>query len=75
MKPTMNPKDSPTSITTPLDHLLKRRDVQQVVPLSRITLYRRVRARTFPQPVKLGGRLYWRASDVQAWLASLTAAA
>ena len=36
---------------------------------SRTTLWRKVRARAFPAPVKLtGSALRWRADEVQAWI-------
>ena len=39
------------------------------LPISRSTLWKRVRQRTFPEPVKLGPRTTaWRADDIQAFL-------
>lgn len=39
------------------------------LPLSSATLWRGVKAGTFPRPVKLGARITaWKAEDVHAWL-------
>jgi len=39
------------------------------VPFSHATLWRKVKAGEFPQPVKLGPKITaWRAADVRAWL-------
>jgi len=48
----------------------RMRDVIRITSLSRPTLYRRIAARRFPAPVKLGGRASgWPAESIQAWLA------
>lgn len=45
--------------------------VLAVVPFSSATLWRRVKAGTFPKPVKLSKQVtVWRAEDVRAWLAN-----
>jgi predicted DNA-binding transcriptional regulator AlpA len=39
------------------------------VPISKSTLWRQVRARSFPSPVKLSaGITAWRAEDVRRWI-------
>jgi len=44
------------------------------LPFSTATLWRRVKAGTFPQPVKLSERVTaWRAEDVRQWLAAQAA--
>ena len=41
------------------------------VPFSSATLWRRVKAGTFPKPVKLSaGVTAWRVEDVRAWIAA-----
>ena len=41
------------------------------VPFSSATLWRRVKAGTFPKPVKLSERVTaWRVEDVRAWLSA-----
>ena len=43
--------------------------LRPIVPFSDSTLWRRVRAGTFPAPVKLSERVTaWRAEDIRAWL-------
>jgi prophage regulatory protein len=43
--------------------------VEGVVPFSRATLWRRVKAKTFPQPVSISaGVTVWRTSEVDEWL-------
>ncbi|HEX2752334.1 MAG TPA: AlpA family phage regulatory protein [Alphaproteobacteria bacterium] len=43
--------------------------IPAVIPISSATLWRWVKAKTFPAPVKLGPRITaWRWDDVQAWM-------
>jgi predicted DNA-binding transcriptional regulator AlpA len=45
--------------------------IHAVVPFSGATLWRKVKAGTFPAPVKLSERVTaWRVEDVRAWLNS-----
>ena len=40
-----------------------------IIPFSGATLWRRVKAGTFPQPLRLEGNITaWRVGDVRAWL-------
>lgn len=49
--------------------LLRRLEVEQLVGLSRSTIYTRLEKGTFPKPVPLGGRLVaWLESDIQDWI-------
>ncbi|AIO36084.1 prophage CP4-57 regulatory family protein [Burkholderia cenocepacia] len=49
--------------------ILRRKQVELTVGLSRSTIYQRIRDGTFPRPVSLGGRMVgWRASDIEAFL-------
>lgn len=57
--------------TTVFDKLLHIRDVLAATSLSRTGLYSLIGQGKFPQPVKVGGRSAWRASDVQRWIESL----
>jgi predicted DNA-binding transcriptional regulator AlpA len=44
--------------------------VLRLVPFSRSTLWRRVKAKSFPAPVKLSeGITAWRAEDIRLWIA------
>ena len=54
-----------------MDRLLKQTEVLTTLGMSRQTLYKWRLAGSFPEPVNVGARaLRWRASDVQAWIAS-----
>jgi prophage regulatory protein len=49
--------------------LARRRQVEQLVQLSRSTIYAAVKAGTFPAPVRIGARaVAWRVSEVEQWL-------
>ena len=51
--------------------ILRRRDVERLVGLSKPSLYRQINAGTFPRPVKLGPRAVgWRRAEVEEWLRS-----
>ena len=60
-----------------MDQILRMPEVLHRTGLSRTTLWRRVKASEFPQPVRLGGpssrAVGWRAEDVQQWVRGLTA--
>ncbi len=52
---------------------LRQPQVLRLIPISKSTLWRRVQARTFPQPVKLSERITaWRAEDVHKWIEEKT---
>lgn len=49
--------------------LARRRQVEQLVQLSRSTIYAAVKAGTFPAPVRIGARaVAWRISEIERWL-------
>ncbi len=49
--------------------------IPSIVPFSSATLWRKVKAGTFPAPVKLSARVTaWRVEDVREWVRSRTAA-
>jgi predicted DNA-binding transcriptional regulator AlpA len=51
--------------------LLRLPAIQQRVPWSRSTIWRKVRAGEFPQPIRLGGNsIAWLEDEVQAWIAA-----
>lgn len=72
----------PTSISTvmamtpsahspvlPQTGFLRQPQVLVFVPISKSTLWRRIQARSFPEPVKLSARVtVWRAEDVRRWI-------
>lgn len=54
------------------DRLLNKWAVEQQTSLDITTIYRKMKAGTFPQPVRIGKRrVAWRESDIAAWQASL----
>ena len=49
--------------------LMRRRQVEQLVQLSRSSIYAAVKNRTFPAPYRIGARaVAWRLADIEAWL-------
>lgn len=64
----------PTSIANPIPALphtgfLRQPQVLAFVPFSKSTLWRRIQAKAFPEPVKLSERItVWRAEDVRQWI-------
>lgn len=51
---------------------LRQPQVLAMVPVSDATLWRLVRAKKFPQPVKLSSNVTaWRADDVRKWCAGV----
>ncbi|WP_372741024.1 helix-turn-helix transcriptional regulator [Neptunomonas sp.] len=49
--------------------ILRRPEVENLVGLSRSTIYRRLEKDSFPKPVPLGGRLVgWIEQDIQNWI-------
>ncbi|WP_297776186.1 AlpA family phage regulatory protein [uncultured Roseovarius sp.] len=53
------------------DKILRQKDLQSIIGLSRSTIYRQVHAGTFPPPIKFTDRLIgWRASVILDWLAN-----
>ena len=54
----------------PATGFLRQPQVLAFVPISKSTLWRRIQARTFPEPVKLSERVTaWRAEDIRRWIA------
>lgn len=51
--------------------LLKPAEVQRRTTLDRVTIWRKVRAGTFPQPLKISdNRIAWRESDIETFIAA-----
>jgi prophage regulatory protein len=51
--------------------ILRRKQVELEVGLSRSTIYQRVKSGTFPAPIKLGVKAVgWRACDIDRFLAN-----
>jgi len=44
---------------------------RRFVPMSRVSIWRKIRNKDFPAPIRLGVRaIGWRVADVEAWLAA-----
>lgn len=53
----------------PSTGFLRQPQVLGLVPISKSTLWRRVQAGTFPEPIKLSERITaWRVEDVRQWI-------
>ena len=49
--------------------ILRRKDLEAMIGLSRSTIYKLISENMFPKPVKLGPRAVgWRLSDIEDWL-------
>ncbi|SDX69564.1 transcriptional regulator, AlpA family [Albimonas donghaensis] len=54
-----------------IDRILRRREVETLISLSRSTIYMMIADGSFPRPIRLGKRAVgWRESIVLAWLES-----
>ncbi|MDE1714506.1 AlpA family phage regulatory protein (plasmid) [Chromobacterium amazonense] len=63
------PAALPTYGALPATGYVRISDLRPILPFSDSTIWRRVRAGTFPAPVKLSERITaWRAEDVRHWL-------
>ena len=63
----VNPLDCPE---LPPDRLIKIGTVCDVVGVSRATIYRMIRAKTFPLPVKVNAASLWVEREVSAWVSA-----
>ena len=54
------------------DRLLKMKDVQELLQLSRSAVYTAIRAGSFPGPIKIGNASRWRESTVVGWMNGLS---
>ena len=55
--------------------VLRRKDVEAIIGLSRSTIYALMATGDFPRPIKLGARAVgWFESDIEAWLEARKAA-
>jgi predicted DNA-binding transcriptional regulator AlpA len=48
--------------------MLRVGQIREIVPISRSTLWRWCRAKTFPQPIRLNNSRFWRSDQVAAWI-------
>ena len=54
------------------DRLIARRELRSRFPVSDMTIWRWMRAGHFPEPIRIGGRNYWRESQILQWLQAHT---
>ena len=51
-----------------MEKFLRRKQIEELTGLARSTIYDRIKAGTFPKPVKIGGRaVAWLQSEIDAW--------
>jgi len=58
-------------VLKPSKQFIDRRGLLARVPLSYVTIWKRMRAGTFPRPRVLGGKNAWDLAEVEAFLNSL----
>ena len=50
------------------EKFLRRAQIEELTGLSRSTIYERVKAGSFPKPIKIGNRaVAWLQSEIDAW--------
>lgn len=54
--------------------LLPTGEVKRRVPLSDATLWRWIKAGEFPKPMKIVGKNFWRADEINQWIERQSAA-
>jgi len=55
--------------SVPVSGFLRQWQVLAYIPISKSTLWRRIQAKTFPQPIKLSARVtVWRAEQIRDWI-------
>ncbi|MDR1424179.1 MAG: AlpA family phage regulatory protein [Azoarcus sp.] len=53
---------------------IRERSLLKLVPISHATLWRRVKEKTFPAPIKLSERVtVWRLEEIHGWMDEMTA--
>lgn len=61
----------PKAIAIPETGFMRFKQVQQVFPIGRTTLWDLVGRGLFPEPIRMSSRLVvWRAEEVRAWIAA-----
>lgn len=48
--------------------LYNLQQVLNIVPVSRMTIFRLVKKKKFPKPIKVGSRIFWKSSTIEQWL-------
>jgi predicted DNA-binding transcriptional regulator AlpA len=55
-------------ISEELDRFIPTAELLQLIPMDRVTIWRRVRDNKFPVPVRLANRNFWLRSEISAWM-------
>lgn len=50
------------------ERLLRRKDVQEIVPISTAAIYNKMKDLKFPQVHKYGGTAFWKSSEIQEYI-------
>ena len=58
------------SDTLKSDRLIDRKELKRLVPVCYPTIWKWMRAGSFPRAVNVGGKICWRESEVMHWIAS-----
>jgi predicted DNA-binding transcriptional regulator AlpA len=53
-----------------LDKMLQMKDLMEVFGVSRATIYEWVKKEGFPKSYKIGGKNFWKRSEIEAYLES-----
>lgn len=70
-KPSHTPLSSDRRLET---GFLREKHLLEIVPISHATLWRRVKEKTFPAPIKLSERVtVWRVEEILAWMNEMAA--
>ena len=65
-------KKTQIKTSLPLDGYVRLTQLLEVIPISRASVWRKVRSGSFPAPFKLSQRITaWRVEDVRKWMAGL----
>ncbi len=63
------------SESVPKKRIMRAKEVEELVGFSRTTLWRRIRDKQFPAPLRLGGSnsraVGWRVEEIDRWIADL----
>jgi len=46
-------------------------DLIKILKLSKATIYRKIKNKEFPPPIKQGNFSYWKRSDIENWIKNL----
>lgn len=53
-----------------IDRFIPAREAEQIIGRKRCWMWRQAKAGTFPAPIHVGGRNFWKLSELRAWMAA-----